>query len=97
MSTSKPVSVECFNESCYNKNMDTTNKNNAMQENSARQKLLEAIRLQEIESNSLTPDEIEMFEMFEREGWSDEQCREYIFARFNEKRSNKVHVSPASE
>jgi hypothetical protein len=38
--------------------------------------------LSAIEGNPLTPDEIAMFEMFERDGWSHEQRRAYIAARF---------------
>ena len=44
----------------------------------ARARRLEALRLQEIEDNALTPEEIAMFEMFEREGWSHEKRRAYI-------------------
>ena len=43
-----------------------------------RRRLAEAIALHEIEGNPLTTDEIAMFEMFEREGWSDERCRAHI-------------------
>ncbi len=46
-----------------------------------RQRRLEAMALQEIEGNPLDADDIAMFEMFEREGWSQEQCRAYIVAR----------------
>jgi hypothetical protein len=42
---------------------------------------LEAMNLQEIEGNPLDAEDIAMFEMFEREGWSDEQCRAYILER----------------
>ena len=42
---------------------------------------LEAMNLQEIEGNPLDAEDIAMFEMFEREGWSDERCRAYILAR----------------
>lgn len=42
---------------------------------------LEAMNLQAIESNPLDAEDIAMFEMFEREGWSDEECRAYILAR----------------
>ena len=42
------------------------------------QRLREAVALHEIEGNPLTPDEVAMFEMFEREGWSPEQRRAYI-------------------
>ena len=47
----------------------------------ARQRRLEAMRLQEIEGNPLTPDEVQMFEMFEREGWSDEKCLAFVLSR----------------
>jgi predicted nucleic acid-binding protein len=40
-----------------------------------------AIRLQEIEGNPLTPDDIAMFEMFELDGWSPERRRAYLIAR----------------
>ena len=46
-----------------------------------RQLRLEAMNLQAIEGNPFDADDITMFEMFEREGWSDEQCRAYILAR----------------
>jgi hypothetical protein len=46
-----------------------------------RQLRLEAMNLQAIEGNPLDAEDIAMFEMFEREGWSDEQCRAYILAR----------------
>lgn len=39
---------------------------------------LEAMRLQEIEGNPLDATDVAMFEMFERENWSPEQCRAYI-------------------
>jgi hypothetical protein len=42
---------------------------------------LVAARLQEIEANPLSPDQIAMFEMFEREGWSPERRRAYILTR----------------
>jgi hypothetical protein len=47
----------------------------------ALQRRLVAMRLQEIEGNALSADQVAMFEMFEREGWSDEQCRAYILAQ----------------
>ena len=46
-----------------------------------RQRRIEAMNLQVIERNPLDADDVAMFEMFEREGWSDEQCRAYILAR----------------
>ncbi len=44
----------------------------------ARQRRLEAMRLQEIEGNPLSAEEIAMFEMFEREAWPHDRCRAYI-------------------
>lgn len=49
-----------------------------------RERRLEAMHLQEIEGNPLTPEEVEMFEMFERERWSDERCHEYVMKRAHE-------------
>jgi uncharacterized protein YjhX (UPF0386 family) len=47
----------------------------------ARGRRLEAMRLQEIEGNPLDAGQIAMFEMFEREGWSHEQCTAYLLER----------------
>jgi hypothetical protein len=47
----------------------------------ARQRRLVAMRLQEIEGNPLSADEVAMFEMFEREGWTDERRRAYILSK----------------
>jgi hypothetical protein len=44
----------------------------------ARRRRLEAMNLQAIEGNPLDADDIAMFEMFEREGWSHERCIAYI-------------------
>ncbi len=46
------------------------------------ERLAEATHLQTIEGNSLSPDELAMFEMFEREAWSPEERRAYIARRF---------------
>ena len=43
--------------------------------------LAEAVHLQAIEGNPLTAEEIAMFEMFEREGWSPERRRTHILRR----------------
>jgi hypothetical protein len=51
----------------------------------ARQRRLEAMRLQEIEGNPLDTEDIAMFEMFEREAWPHERCLEYIRARTRER------------
>jgi hypothetical protein len=42
------------------------------------QRFREGLVLHEIEGNPLTPDEIAMFEMFHREGWTHEQRRAYM-------------------
>ncbi len=47
----------------------------------ADQLLAEAAHLQAIEGNPLTAEEIAMFEMFEREGWSPERRRAHILRR----------------
>ena len=41
----------------------------------------EAAHLHAIEGNPLTAEEIAMFEMFEREGWSPERRRAHILRR----------------
>ena len=46
------------------------------------QRRLEAQHLQAVEGNPLTAAEIDMFEMFEREGWSHERRRAHIVAQF---------------
>lgn len=38
----------------------------------------EAAHLQAMEGNPLDDDDLAMFEMFDREGWSDERRRAYI-------------------
>jgi hypothetical protein len=43
--------------------------------------LREAMNLQAIEGNPLSTEQVEMFEMFDREGWTDEQRRAHIHAR----------------
>lgn len=45
---------------------------------SARALAIPGAGCQAIEGNPLTPDEIEMFEMFEREGWPHERRIAYI-------------------
>jgi len=47
----------------------------------ARKRRLEMQHLQVIAGNPLTTDEIAMFEMFEREGWSHERRRAYMLAK----------------
>ena len=55
------------------------------------ERLQEARHLQALEGNPLTDDELAMFEMFEREGWSHERRRAYILAQF------KAAAAPAAE
>ena len=51
------------------------------QNDPAQLSLAEAMHLQALEGNPLDAEQIAMFEMFEREGWSEERCIEYIRAR----------------
>lgn len=53
--------------------------------------LAEAAHLQAIEGNPLTVEEIAMFKMFEREGWSPERCRAHILRRIKD----RGHVAAA--
>lgn len=39
------------------------------------------MRLQEIEGNPLSPDQVTMFEMFEREAWPHDRRLAYILAK----------------
>jgi hypothetical protein len=47
----------------------------------ARERRLVAMRLQEIEGNPLSTDDVAMFEMFEREAWPHERRRAHILAK----------------
>jgi hypothetical protein len=47
----------------------------------ARKRRLVAMQLQEIEGNPLSPEDIAMFEMFEREAWPHARRRAYIIAK----------------
>ena len=55
-----------------------------------RQRRLDAMHLQELEGNPLTAEEVAMFEMFEREGWSHERCRSYILERVRRRRDSSA-------
>lgn len=46
----------------------------------ARRRRLGAMRSQEIENNPLSPEDIAMFEMFEREAWPHDRRLAYILA-----------------
>ena len=52
----------------------------------ARERRLLAMHLQEIEGNPLDAEQIEMFEMFERERWSHEKRLEHILGRVAKER-----------
>jgi hypothetical protein len=47
----------------------------------AQKRRLAAMRLQEIEGNPLSAEDVAMFEMFEREAWDHDRCRAYILAK----------------
>ena len=49
----------------------------------ARKRRLEAMRMQEIEGNPLSPEQVAMFEMFERERWPHARREAYILAKLN--------------
>ena len=51
----------------------------------AKDRLAEALHLQAIEGNPLTAEEIAMFEMFEREGWSPDRRRAHIIRRIKDR------------
>jgi hypothetical protein len=61
---------------------DVVEKPSAAEVAELRKLRLEAMNLQAIEGNPLDAEDVAMFEMFERQGWSDEQCRAYILVRF---------------
>jgi Fic family protein len=44
----------------------------------ARQRRLEAMTLHEIEGNPLSEEDVALFEMFEREGWTHERVRAHL-------------------
>ena len=48
-------------------------------------RLAEVAHLQAIEGNPLSAEEIAMFEMFEREGWSPERRRAHIARRIRDR------------
>ena len=47
----------------------------------AKERRLEMQHLQAIEGNPLDAQDVQMFEMFERERWSHERCRVYVLER----------------
>ena len=51
----------------------------------ANDRLTEAAHLQAIEGNPLTAEQIAMFEMFERDGWSPDRRRANILRRIRDR------------
>lgn len=47
-----------------------------------KRRLKVAIALHEIEGNPLSQEEVDMFEMFDREGWSHEKSRAFILDKY---------------
>jgi len=72
--------------------MDQDLKDTMTSSAAARKRRLVALRLQEIEGNPLSPDQIAMFEMFDREGWSHDKRRAYLLER-----ARRAGVSHAAE
>jgi hypothetical protein len=60
--------------------MEDTSRLSPAEVDAARKRRLVAMRLQEIEGNPLSADDVAMFEMFEREAWSHDRRRAYILA-----------------
>lgn len=58
----------------------------------ARERRLDMQHLQAMEGNPLSPDQIEIFEMFEREGWSHERRLAYLHEG-----ARRRAVTPAAE
>jgi len=69
---------------CYNQTMSKETKNNQL--------LAEAVHLQAMEDNPLDRDQIAMFEMFEREGWTHEKRLAHI-----KERAKSAAMIPAAE
>ena len=65
--------------------MKTANYESGRQGGATTGRLVEAAHLQAIEGNPLSPDELAMFEMFEREGWSPGKRRAHIASRFKDR------------
>ena len=57
-----------------------------------RQRRLDMQHLQAIEGNPLSPDQVAVFEMFEREGWSHERRLAYL-----QERARRRATLPAAE
>jgi hypothetical protein len=67
--------------------VDETIQRTPLHHRSPKERRLVMQHLLAIEGNPLTAEEIAMFEMFEREGWSHERRREHILAMFKPRAS----------
>jgi hypothetical protein len=56
-----------------------------------RERRFEAMRLQEIEGNPLSAGDIAMFELFERERWTDDRCLDYLQQRTRQRLKQTAH------
>ena len=65
---------------CYDLRMKQSVRLTPSEVEAARKRRLSAMRLQEIEGNPLSADDVAMFEMFEREAWPHDRRRAYILA-----------------
>jgi len=65
----------------YNRPVKKPDRLSPAEVETARKRRLNAMRLQEIEGNPLSADDVAMFEMFEREAWTHERRRAYILAK----------------
>ncbi len=61
--------------------MDRTERLSPSEVEESRKRRLVAMRLQEVEGNPLSADQVAMFEMFEAEAWPHERRRAYILAK----------------
>lgn len=57
-----------------------------------RQRTLEAAHLQAIEGNPLDAEQMAMFEMFDREGWSEERQLDYVLTQIRAVAASKAAV-----
>ena len=86
---SDSIIIGIFLKTGYNGRMNNKNKTALGQLSKAVQT---AAQLQEIENNPLDADDIAMFAMFERKGWSNKQRRAYIL-----KQAKTEALAPAAE
>lgn len=61
---------------------------------SRKQRRLEAIKLHEIEGNPFTAEDNALFEMFDREGWSDAKRRAFIIEEAQRRAASAARDKP---